>query len=329
MRSVFIIIVNYRTAPLVVQCLASLAPQLTALRGGRVVVVDNASGDGSVAHIDAAIDRQGWGSWAETIAQPHNGGFAYGNNTGIDRAREIDPRFDAVVLLNPDTLARPDAIERLVGFLESHADAGIAGGAIEDEAGCLQVSAHAKPSPVGELDEAAQFGPLSRLLAGRSTIGPKAGATSCDWVSGAFMAIRREVLDAVGPLDEGFFLYFEEVDYCVRARRHGWSCWFVPDARVMHLEGASTGIRLARRRRPAYWYASRRRFFVKCYGIAGLLAADLLWAMGRLSLVLRRSLKLGGRASLDHEPERLASDLLAGDFKAWAKGELRRIPAHS
>ena len=143
------------------------------------------------------------------------------------------------------------------------------------------------------------------------------------------MGIRRETLDAVGTLDEGFFLYFEEVDYCSRARRLGWSCWFVPRARVVHLEGAATGIKSGRQRRPAYWYASRRRFFTKRYGVAGLLAADALWSLGRLTLVLRRALRLGGHHVRDSEPRDFAFDLLVGDLRALLRGELSRVSVDS
>ena len=139
------------------------------------------------------------------------------------------------------------------------------------------------------------------------------------------MAIRREVFDAIGPMDEGYFLYFEEVDFCLRARKAGWSCWFVPSARVMHLEGASTGILQGRRRRASYWYASRRRYFVKASGLGGLFAADVMWAVGRLSLVLRRLLGLGGKNGRQDDPTWLAFDLLVGDIKALVNGELLRI----
>ena len=325
MASVFVVVVNYRTGGLVVDCLASLASSAADLRGGRVVVADNDSGDGSVEVIRCAIDRRGWGGWAEVLALPHNGGFAYGNNAGVRCVRELDPGFGAVVMLNPDTIARPGAIGCLAAFLDSHAEVGIAGALIEDASGHVEVSAHADPSPLGELEGAAKLGLLSRWLSRHAMHQDSISQHPCDWVSGACMAVRREALDAVGLLDEAFFLYFEEVDYCVRARRLGWSCWFVPEARIVHFEGAATGIRLARRRRPAYWYASRRRFFVKCYGVGGLLAADLLWALGRCSLVVRRALRLGGRNGQADEPEWLALDLLAGDFKALLSGELRRI----
>jgi GT2 family glycosyltransferase len=311
----------------VVQCLDSLSGEVATLRGGRVIVVDNASGDASVAVIAAAIEDRGWGAWAEVIEQPRNGGFAYGNNRGLERVRQLDPDFTAVVCLNPDALVRPDAIAALLGHLEGHADAGIAGASIEDEHGQRQRSAHPFPSPLGELDGAAQLGMLSRLIRSKRSPATGGGAAPqrCDWVSGACMAIRREVLDRIGPLDEGYFLYFEETDFCYRAQRAGFSCWYVPAAQVVHREGASTGIREAGRRRPAYWFASRRRFFAKVHGLSGLVAADVLWSLGRASLVLRRALGLGGRAKLVPEPRRFALDLLTGDARAIFRGELRKL----
>ena len=327
MSPIFVAIVNYRTGRLVVDCLESLLPMLADLRGGRVIVVDNDSGDDSVAVIGAAIAQRGWSAWAELLVLPRNGGFAYGNNAAIARARALAPAFGAVLLLNPDTVARPGAIRFLIEHLDAHAQTGIVGALIENEAGQPESSAHPQPSPLRELEDAARFAPLSRWLSGSDTAWiPRSVPHECDWVSGACMAVRREVLDAVGPMDEGFFLYFEEVEFCLRARQAGWHCWFVPAARVLHFEGAATGIRIARRRRPAYWYTSRRRFFVKAYGVAGLLRADALWALGRFSLVARRALGMGGRQGRDDEPTWLARDLLVGDIKALVSGELRRIP---
>ena len=124
-------------------------------------------------------------------------------------------------------------------------------------------------------------------------------------------------------MDEGFFLYFEEVDFCTRVRQAGWQIWYVPDSCVMHHEGGATGIK-NRGRRPAYWYASRRRYFVKHFGASGLLRADALWAAGRTSLALRRLLRLGG-AGAERDPKHFAFDLLWGDL-VWA---IRRTSASS
>ena len=325
MGGIFVAIVNYRTGDLVLDCLSSLVGQVADLRGGRVIIVDNHSGDASPQVLRRQIELRGWADWAECLDLPRNGGFAYGNNAAIARVRDLDPAFDAVVMLNPDTLVQPGTIRHLAAFLDSKPEVGIAGARIENRNGDIEVSAHADPSPWDELKRGAELGWLSRWPAPATPLVSPTGAHVCDWVSGACMAVRRQVLDAVGPLDEGFFLYFEEVDFCVRARRRGWPCWFVPDARVVHFEGAATGIRVARRRLPQYWYASRRRFFVKCYGVSGLLAADLLWALGRFTLVLRRALGLGGRSGIASEPVCMAWDLLVGDFNALASGELRRI----
>ena len=329
MPSAFVVIVNFRTGLLVADCLASLAAEAPFLNGGKVIVVDNASGDDSLLRIESAIECQGWREWVEVLPLPRNGGFAYGNNAGIARARELDARFAAVILLNPDTVVRPGTIGALVGFFDQHRDVGIVGASIEDARGRLEITARRDPSPIGELGYGASLGVLDRWLNGPQPAVPSDAPQSCDWVSGACMGIRRETLDAVGTLDEGFFLYFEEVDYCSRARRLGWSCWFVPRARVVHLEGAATGIKSGRQRRPAYWYASRRRFFTKRYGVAGLLAADALWSLGRLTLVLRRALRLGGHHVRDSEPRDFAFDLLVGDLRALLRGELSRVSVDS
>jgi N-acetylglucosaminyl-diphospho-decaprenol L-rhamnosyltransferase len=326
MDSVAIVIVNFRTGGLVVECLSSLVAEVALFGRAKAIVVDNCSEDDSPPQISSAIERNGWSLWAEIVAMPRNGGFAYGSNAGIARARRAIPDLAAVILLNPDTLVRPGALVRLLKELESRPRAAIVGAAIEEPGGELVVSAHVMPSPLGELEASAGLAPLTRLLS-RYVVSPPPSAVSreCDWVSGACMAIRREVLDAIGPFDEGFFLYYEEVDFCRRARHAGWSCWLVADARVMHLEGAATGIKAAGQRLPAYWFASRRRFFVKAYGICGLVLADLLWALGRTSLILRRALGLGGRGNQAHEPSRMTSDLLLGDVRAALDGELVRI----
>ena len=325
-RPVWVVVVNFRTPALAIACLASIEGMVADLHGGRVVVVDNDSADGSAVEIDAAIRARGWEAWAELLAMPRNGGFAYGNNAGLRRALECEPRLGCAILLNPDTVVAPHAFDALLRHLDTHPSIGIAGARIVNEHGRQESSAHRLPSPLGELEDAAQFAPLSHVLSAHAVSPPVASvAHPCDWVSGACMAIRREVLDAVGPLDEGYFLYFEEVDFCLRAKRAGWGCAFVPEACVTHLEGASTGIAIGRRRRPQYWYESRRRFFVKAYGLAGLLWADTLWALGRLSLSVRRVFRIGGKAGAEREPSHLAFDLLWGDLRAALSGEWRTI----
>ena len=125
MAGVFVIVVNFRTGPLTVQCLASLAVDVSPPGSGRrVIVVDNCSQDDSVTEIESAIRRNGWEGWVELLAMPRNGGFAYGNNAAIARARQIDPDLEAVVLLNPDAVVRPGVLGRLVDELRTAGDDG-------------------------------------------------------------------------------------------------------------------------------------------------------------------------------------------------------------
>ncbi len=324
MGRIWIIIVNYRTPGLAIDCLRSISTQVSDLGGGRVVMVDNASGDGSVEQLATAIQRENWTDWVEVLAKERNGGFAYGNNAGIRVALAALNPPDHLLLLNPDTVVHPGAIRDLVEFMATHPDAGIAGSRLETAAGGVDCSAHRIHSPLSELVGSARLGVLSRMLQRHGVSEPpRPEAHACDWVSGASLMVRRTALEAIGPMDEGYFLYFEEVDFCWRARQAGWQVWYVPQSRVLHLEGASTGIKHVTRR-AGYWYDSRRRFFVKHYGVGGLLLADALWGLGRATFLLRCLLGLGVRGD-DLDPHWYSWDLLWGDLRALLSGQGWRI----
>lgn len=321
----WVVIVNYRTPELVVDCLASLAGQVAEHPGSRVVVVDNHSGDRSGDILAATVSAKEWGSWVSIIEMERNGGFAYGNNAGITAALAARPRPDHILLLNPDTVVKRGALTALLAFMRNHSAVGIAGCRIEDPAGAVGCSAHNFPSPVSEFEQGLRLGPISRLLRKHVVSPPlQAVAHECDWVSGACMMIRREVVEQVGLMDEGYFLYFEEVDYCRIARTAGWAVWYVPEACVMHLEGAATQVSDKEKRRPAYWYESRRRYYVRHFGIGGLLAADLLWTFGRIGFLLRRILT-SSSANKYRDPRGYAVDLLWGDLRSLLSGSLWRI----
>ncbi|WZO96404.1 glycosyltransferase family 2 protein [Isosphaeraceae bacterium EP7] len=306
--NVAIIIVNYRTAGLTIDCLASLAPERERMPGLRVYLTDNASGDGSVDLLRKSIDENGWGDWVHLRPLPRNGGFSYGNNEGIREAIAVEPRFDSILLLNPDTYIRPGAVLTLVEFLERHPDVGIAGSRLEDPDGTAQRSAFRFPTVASEFEQSLKFGPVSRLLASK-LVAPPVPEADCPtgWVAGASMLIRRSVFDAIGLLDEAFFMYYEEVDFCLRAARAGFPCWYVPESRVVHLVGQASGVTNAaksRRRRPGYWFDSRRRFFIRNYGRAYAVAADL--AHSTAYMACRMRCLLTGKASAD--PERYLRD---------------------
>ena len=127
------------------------------------------------------------------------------------------------------------------------------------------------------------------------------------------MLVRREVFESIGALDPGYFLYFEEVEFCRRAQRGGWRTWYVPESRVVHLVGQSSGLDGNRPRPqplPAYWFASRRRYFERDHGWAYARLADLSWLIGHLSWRIRRVLQ---RRPND-EPKNVLGDFIANNF---------------
>ncbi len=323
--SLLVVIVNYRVAGLCIEALRSVAEEVRGMGGVRALLVDNASGDGSVERLVEAIRANGWESWSSVLPIDRNGGFAAGNNAALrlESERPEGSRANYVLLLNPDTVVRPGGIRSLLEFMADRPRVGIAGSRLENLDGRVQGSARRTPTPLGELESAARTGLVTRAL--RRFAVPMAEGSEpmrCDWVSAASMMVRADLFRTVGLLDEGYFLYFEETDFCLRASEAGWEVWFVPCSRVVHLEGASTGITL-RRRRPAYWYASRRRFFLKAYGVGGWVRADCGWALGRLVWTTRQLLGLAPRGSDD--PGLLAWDLLWGDARELLSGRWKAV----
>ena len=217
-----------------------------------------------------------------------NAGFSAGNNLGI---RAIDA--EAYLLLNSDTLVRPGAISRLQGHLRRHPDAAIAAPRLEGPDGEPQVSSFRQATPLTEFLRAARTGPLDRLFSRHVTAKPIPGRPEdTDWVSFAAVMIRSNAVERVGLLDEGYFMYFEDADFCWRARRAGWRVRYCPDACVVHLQGGSSSFNAlgaAGMRLPAYHYASRARYYAKLYGHAGLWLANALWAAGRCVSLAREA----------------------------------------
>jgi GT2 family glycosyltransferase len=301
--SCLVVIVNYRTPELVVDCLASLEPELAAVPDVSVTVVDGHSGDDSVARIGDAIAENGW-SWAAVTAAEKNGGFAYGNNVAIRPALASAEPPDCFWLLNPDTIVRPGALRALVSVLEEQPEVGVVGSRLEGQDGTAQTSAFRFFSILGELENGLKLGLATRLLEEWVVPRPLAERGGrVDWVSGASMLVRREVLDAVGLMDEEYFLFYEEVDLCLRARRAGWATWHEPASRVVHLGGQSTGIDESRpQRKPGFWFDSRAHYFAKNHGPLYALAADLSLAAGHGLFKLRMAIQ--------RQPERVRPRLL-------------------
>lgn len=295
LTGVQVVIVNYRTAPLVVECLHSLELERNTCPGCRVMIVDNCSSDGSVEALRAAIEANGWSAWVSMLPSAVNGGYAYGNNLAIRLALQATMPPAYIWLLNPDTVVRPNALGALLAFMRDSPRAGIGGSSIEEKDGKLWPYAFRFPSIWNELDSGLRLGVVTRLLANRISrrLMPD-HPTKVDWLPGASMIVRREVFECIGLMDEAYFLYFEETDFCLQAQRAGWDCWYIPESRIMHIAGQSTGVTTrttSPKRRPKYWFDSRRRYFTKNHGRVYTAAADLVWMGAYLLWRLRRLLQ--------------------------------------
>lgn len=296
------VIVTYRTAQLAIGALRSVEAERasTGLRI-RATVVDNASGDLPV--IAQAVETNHWSSWVTLVAAPKNGGFAYGNNFGIERVYAA-AHPDYVYLLNPDAEIRPGAIATLVRFLETHPDVGIAGSSFENLDGSDWPRAFRFPTLLSELCQGVSLEIVTRLL--RRWEVPRTmtkAAQPVDWICGASMLIRPSVLAAIGGLDENYFLYFEETDFCYRAKRAGFPTWYVPESRVMHNAGQSTqvtDVRAGLKRLPSYWFESRRRYFAVTFGVGHAMAIDLIAVLAFSLGVLKCTILGRRRATVPH-----------------------------
>jgi N-acetylglucosaminyl-diphospho-decaprenol L-rhamnosyltransferase len=296
-------IVNYRTGGLAVDCLRSLWPEVQACPGTQVTVVDNCSGDGSAEVIASAIAAEGWSGWAQLHRAPVNGGFSYGNNQVVRPALASSNPPDYFWLLNPDTQIQPGALRVLVDFMQTHPQVGIAGSSFLLGNGELWPYAFRFPSVWSELANGLRLGIVGKLLknhVGLRRMGSE--AEQVDWLPGASMLVRREVFEAVGLMDEGYFLYFEETDFSLAARRAGWQTWYVPQSCVQHFVGQSTGVsghHAALKRRPQYWFDSRRRYWVKNHGRAYAALTDVVWALAFSTWKLRNLIQ---RKPADYPP---------------------------
>jgi len=284
MLRVVAIIVNYRSAKLVGELLESISRRGEAWVD-RVIVVDNASGDGSVETLRAKAAELGIGGWVQVLDAGRNGGFGAGNNFGAAAALRAEKRPDVLWFLNPDTLVDGVDLRQALEWFERDAKVGLVGTGLDDGRGGHDVGAHRDPTPVSEFVRTGGAMGVLRRWAVSDTSLDRPGPV--DWVSGASLMMRASTFEQIGGFDEGFFLYFEEIDLCRRARRAGWEVVYEPRVRVVHLEGQTTGVQQGKPR-PRYWYESRRRYFVKHFGRMGLLAADVAWGLGRMVGAARR-----------------------------------------
>ncbi len=245
---VAVVIVTYNSAGVLPACLASLRQQGPAV-ALTTVVVDNGSRDGTRALVRAAFPE------VQLIAAPRNGGFSYGNNLGLRALGLLDgidgppgAAPDHVLFLNPDTELPPGALGALVDVLARRPEVGAVSPRLVRADGSLDWACHrGRPTAwnacchVLGLD---RRWPRSRLFGGYNlTYLPEDQSTAVEAVAAAFLLVRAAAVRQVGPWDEAFFAYGEDLDYCLRLRRAGWLIWYEASVRVLHLKGAASSQR--------------------------------------------------------------------------------------
>lgn len=248
-----VVIVNWNTRLLLVQCLKSVYQ--SPLEGGlEVFVVDNASSDDSVATVRAEFPQ------VKLVENRENLGFARANNQVIPSCQG-----EYILLLNSDTVVPVGALGAMTAFFEAHAAVGAAGPKLVNPDGSFQASFARFPSFSSEL---LLVTGLARLV-----IGPYAPSPSpqpgeppqaVDWVAGAALMARRAAIDQVGLLNEGYFFYSEETEWCWRLWKNGWEVWYLPQVEIVHLGGGSSRLRSLESYKNLY--ASKIRFFSDVYG---------------------------------------------------------------
>ena len=289
-----IVVVSYRVTDLTIDCLRALSGQIERIPDARVALCENGTGQDAIDLLMQAIKENDWGSWVDLTAIYPNRGFTGGNNAVIRPALEsLDPP-EYVLLLNADTLVQEHSLDTLVAFMDGHPKVGIAGSMLISPDGLVESTPFRFSGIATEFDRGLRLGLVSKLLSPWSSVLPKpGGAFRGGWVSGASLILRRTMLEQIGLLDEGLYTYFDDLDICLRAHRAGWETWYVPESRVIHLGGASTGVtgQGAKSRLPAYWYQARLRYFLKNYGALYTALVDIAFISGYAIWRLRRRIQ--------------------------------------
>lgn len=285
-----IVIVSYNTRELLRAGLESVQATVRGLRY-ETIVVDNGSTDGSRDLVATDFPT------VTLIRNNENGGFATASNQGIRRSIG---RY--LLLLNSDAVLLDDAAQRMVAFMDAHPGAGAVGGQLRNPDGSFQNSHGRFP---GLLDETCLLlGLPDRLRPGGYPTYPESHSNErrqVDWVSGALLMVRRQAADEIGLLDEDFFMYAEEMDWCYRLQQGGWPVYYLPDARATHWGGGSW--RDGARRRRAQVYRGKWQFLRKHRGAA---IAAAFWLLIRAASLLKMTAWLLAGLSSDTERRRRA-----------------------
>lgn len=288
--TVSIIIINWNTQDILRDCLASVYEQTTGI-SYEVIVVDNASSDGSAEMVKTEFPQ------VALIENKENRGFAAANNQGI---RIANGRY--VLLLNPDTIVLDGAIQKTVAFSDSRPDVAVTGCQVWEDESTIQMTCFRFPSVLNLLFQKlglCRAFAHSRLFGREKMVGwNRDTEREVDVVSGMFMLVRREAIDKIGLMDEDYFVYAEETDWCFRFKKAGWVCVFTPIARIIHLDGGSKSTEQISVRMFVQQQKSLLIFFRKQRGVMSWFVARLIYFCSMLlRLSIFRILSLTARKS--------------------------------
>ena len=283
-----VIIVNFNSGAHIVRCLESLRRHMGAVER-EVYVIDNASTDGSVDEIEAQFGE------ASLVRCSENGGFSHGINVGLAHTRG-----DIVMWLNPDAELIDNGVDEVIRYFDENQKVGVVGPQVVSPDGAVQFSCRSWPSYRTAFFN--RYSLLTRILPNNphsreylKTNWDHSSVKEVDWVSGCCLLHRRQVATDIGGLDEAFFMYCEDVDFCRRAEQAGWRVAYVPAMRVLHHIAASTSTltrRMILERHRSMWRYYRKHF----QGGALIDSAVLVGIGGRAALkivsssVFRRAL---------------------------------------
>lgn len=306
-RTIAAVIVNYRTAELVLRNLAGLAAQCAAAGKAEIVIVENCSPTDDTAILRQALAEGAFACPVRLIESPVNGGFGAGNNVALRALFGAHTAPEFVLMINPDASLRAGALAAMITVMDANPRCAFAGPKIFRSDGVLSASAFRRFSVASEFEQTARAAPVSALLRRFRVPLEKLEANQpVDWVSGAVFLARTTALQEIGLFDESFFLYFEEADLMLRGQVLGWETWHVVGAEAEHLEGQSDpqNATIDRVLHPSdHWYRSREHYFRKTHGPAYAALADAARAAGSIVDIVRT--KVSGRAT-----EEVRSELL-------------------
>jgi N-acetylglucosaminyl-diphospho-decaprenol L-rhamnosyltransferase len=315
--NLLIVILNYRTPKLTIDCLNSLKDKQSEIPGGfHAVIVENGSADHSARLIGDSISQNNWQSWATLMALPDNRGFAGGNNAALDLLQSQYKEVPYALLLNSDTIVHEGALRYCYELMQKEQQIGVMSCLLLNADKSLQNVTRDFPTPLRQA--ICSFGlpwtwPKRFAWADIYDVPDELLRTKrdVDWLGGAFMFLRATALKQIGGgLDHSFFFYGEDIEFCFRFHKHGWRVHYDPAVAITHIGGSSSDpTRVSGKLKSIYMWQARYQVQKKCYGSA---AAGMVRLCDILALAMKKiKMFITGKRRSDPDRYKNVSDALS------------------